>query len=656
MDRTTIAPWKAEEKEQSEKLHRKLQGLALVHPMSDELRKLIAWDMFLKPNQVAFVHVMHYLFRLLDPAEFKRRFFWPITDKKSEANFRSTTVEYLKHLNEKHQLHWANIKSYLVVMPGGMRFINFLLEFVGFVIQEQIKQREKSLGLETGTQNVSAKVMARQNAVMKEYASSYVVNLEENTCLLREKTQKIRRLMADLSADMGVPEEQLADDGFLDEFEANAALGVEQIIIQPTESKFDLEASLCGLKEAIDLFQVKQAENNQTKEAVEKALRGMRVLFDCDAATEDFYDPLGASKTDALLNGFNRISGTIAEQLDANDHYNESNAFVTTDLQALRVELTQSEVQLNNLLKKLNEPSKKEKESVTTIATASASAKGQTLAPATPRFESVISSKFVSTPPIRIDMGGGGGRNAPVRLALQDDFNGKQFDALSNSLLAPAPPRSARKLKVLDQSTGLDLNGTMNRSKINDPMQMLRTIHKNTSKAQTAPQANLSALGSKWKQMQASFGFDEAPVPGAAVISPQTSPTEPSDPFTPLTGTECTRIERLPRTSENNSSLVAKSAAVIKVLEVSRNVLNLSTSPSGRLDALVPHTESQQQDTPRLQLNDRTINDSLPVDPDFNIENDQNAFNVSHKFDFDQIGGDDDLQNISDSVLKDIIF
>lgn len=140
-------------------------------------------------------------------------------------------------------------------------------------------------------------------------------------------------------------------------------------------------------------------------------------------------------------------------------------------------------------------------------------------------------------------------------------------------------------------------------------MQMLRTIHKNTSKVKAAPQANLSSLGSKWKQMQASFGFDEAPVPGAAVISPQTSPTDPSDPFTPLSGSECTRIERIPRTSENNTSLIAKSAAVIKVLEVSRNVLNLSTSPSGRLDALVPHTESHQQDVaPRLQLNDRTIN------------------------------------------------
>ncbi|XP_037732456.1 augmin complex subunit dgt6 isoform X2 [Drosophila subpulchrella] len=652
MDRTAIAPWKAEEKEQSEKLHRKLQGLALVHPLPDELRKLVAWDMFLKPNQVAFVHVMHYLFRLLDPAEFKRRFFWPITDKKSEANFRSSTVEYLKHLKEKHQLHWANIKSYLVVMPGGMRFINFLLEFVGFVIQELIKQREKSLGLEAGSPFVCAKVMARQNAVMKEFASGYVDNLEENTALLRHKTQKIRRLTSDLSADMGVPEEQLVDDGFLDEFEANAALSVERVITQSTERNLDLEKSMCELKEAIELFQSKQAEHNQSKEAVDKALRGMRVLFDCDPVTEgDFYDPLGGSKMEALVNAFNRVSGPIAEQLDASDHYNESNAFVTTDLQALRVELTQSEVQLNSLLKKLNEPTKKERGN----ASGSASARGQSLQPATPRFDSVISSKFVSTPPIKIDLAGGIGRTAPVRLALQDDFNDKQFDALSNSLLAPAPPRSARKLKTLDQSAGIELNGTLNRSKINDPMQMLRTIHKNTSKIKSAPQPNLSALGSKWKQMQASFGFDEPPVPGAAVISPQTSAAEPSDPFTPLSNSECTRIERIPRTSENNSSLVAKNAAVMKILERSRNVLNLSTSPSGRLDALVPPTETQQQDIPRLLLNDRTINDSLPFEQDFNTEIDQNAMNVS-TFDFDQIGGDDDLQNISDSVLKDLIL
>ncbi|XP_070073373.1 augmin complex subunit dgt6 isoform X2 [Drosophila takahashii] len=653
MDRTTIAPWKAEEKEQSEKLHRKLQGLALVHPMPDDLRKLIAWDMFLKPNQVAFVHVMHYLFRLLDPAEFKRRFFWPITDKKSEANFRSSTVEYLKHLNEKHQLHWANIKSYLVVMPGGMRFINFLLEFVGFVIQEQIKQREKSLGLEAGTPYVCAKVMARQNAVMKEYSSGYVANLEENTVLLRQKMQKIRRQISELSTDMGVPEEQLVDDGFLDEFEAHAALGVERVQTQPTDRKVDLEKSLCGLKEAIEQFQSKQAEHNQSREAVDKALRGLRVLFDCDLVTEDFYDPLGGSRMKALVNAFNRISSPIADQLDANDHYNESNAFVTTELQALREELTQTEVQLNNIFKKLNEPIKKEKESAS--GSGSASARGQLHPPATPRFDSVISSKFVSTPPIRIDLAGGIGRNAPVRLALQDDFNDKQFDALSNSLLAPAPPRSARKPKILDQSTGTDLNGTLNRSKINDPMQMLRTIHKNTSKVKTAPQPNLSALGSKWKQMQASFGFDEPPVSGAAAISPQRSPADPSDPFTPLNGSECTRIERIPRTSENNSSLIAKNAAVMKVLQVSRNVLNLSTSPSGRLDALVPPSDSQQQDTPRLQLNDRSFNDSLSLEPDLNAENDQNALNVSHKFGFDQIGGDDDLQNISDSVLKDII-
>ncbi|KAM8701338.1 hypothetical protein ACLKA7_000695 [Drosophila subpalustris] len=120
---------------------------------------------------------MHYLFRILDPAEFKRRFYWPFTDKKSEANFRSSTVDNLKHLNEKHQLNWTNIKSYLVVMPGGMKFINFVLDLVGFVVKELTKQREKELSVEfdiTTLRDLNVQSMSAQNTFMKEYASAYI--------------------------------------------------------------------------------------------------------------------------------------------------------------------------------------------------------------------------------------------------------------------------------------------------------------------------------------------------------------------------------------------------------------------------------------------------------------------------------------------------
>lgn len=137
-------------------------------------------------------------------------------------------------------------------------------------------------------------------------------------------------------------------------------------------------------------------------------------------------------------------------------------------------------------------------------------------------------------------------------------------------------------------------------------MELLRTIHKNTNKPKNAPPANISSLGSKWKQMQASFGFDEASAPPAT--SPQKSSADSRSPFTPLNGSECTRVERV--VTETSNSLMAKSAAVMKVLkDASQSFQNLSTSPSGRLDALVagPPSDFQLELTPRLQVNDVTI-------------------------------------------------
>lgn len=142
-------------------------------------------------------------------------------------------------------------------------------------------------------------------------------------------------------------------------------------------------------------------------------------------------------------------------------------------------------------------------------------------------------------------------------------------------------------------------------------MQLLRTINKNSNIANTT--ANLSSLGSKWKAMQATFNFDEAP--STMPTSPKPTVATDQSAFTPLNCNERTRIERVPQaatadTSNNNSnSLYAiKSVALMKVLDASLNVQNLTTSPSGRLDALVPGPMPEQQSIPRLQLNDQTIN------------------------------------------------
>ncbi|XP_034488729.1 augmin complex subunit dgt6 [Drosophila innubila] len=656
MDRKMIAPWRAEEKEQSEKLHKKLQGLSLLYPMTEEMVKLLSWDMFLKPNQAAFFQVMHYLFRILDPVEFKRRFYWPITDKKSEANFRSTTVDYLKHLNEKHQLNWTNIKSYLVVMPGGMKFINFVLDLVGFVVKELTKQREKALSVDLDIatiRDLNVQSMSAQNSFMKEYASAYIDELKQLTARFRQCTQKIRDIFFEISKKTNVDVTLLLDDQFLEDFEAYNRKKCDQNIKQPLERIRTLEGPQGVLKDAMDRFLAKQTALKQNKESADYALRSLQKFFGTTTGT-------GNATGNALISALNGISDTIAEHLDANDHYSESNEFVTKDLQELRDNLQQLETQVNDVQKNLRLRIKEHNNNIS--GNVSQVNTLQLPVPSTPMRpvnsqpivkDNSVLIKFVSTPPIKPE-GAGAVRKVHVRLPLQDDFNAKQFEVTCNNLLAPAPLRSARKTKQQqDQFTELD--NTLNRSKIFDPMQLLRTINK---KSKPVAQPNLSNLGSKWKQLHASFGFDESTL--TVPTSPKPNAAIAESPFTPLNCNEHTRIERIPQAQvgDTSNNSYAKSAAVLKVLDASLNVQNLSTSPSGRLDALVPGPSIEGKVIPRIQLNDQILNDSQQLQSKCK-EIDVNQFiELPAKFDLniEEYGDNDDLLNVSDSVLKDIPF
>ncbi|EDW81125.1 uncharacterized protein Dwil_GK11189 [Drosophila willistoni] len=622
MDRTIIAPRKAEEKEQSEKLYVKLQGLGMLYPMNDELKPLVSKDMFIKPNQPAFLQVMAYLFRLHDSVEFKKRFYWPITSKKEEATFRSATVEYLKDLNEKHQLKFGDIKSYLVVMPGGLKFINFLSEFIGFVIREMCKTQEKSLRQSLGKdfdvlRKMPLKTMQKRNKLLKEAASSYVEDITENSALLKEKIQKMKGMISQMSNKTGVPVSVMMDESFIQNFEASNMQLIKERVTEPAARLAALEAPLCGLKEDMEQFQAKQLENSQAKESVNQALKVLGHSHQTESE---------GSKINALLSSFNKISETIAEQLDANDHYNESNEYVTKQLAELQLDLTQMQNQATEIQKSVNIRGKELHNNKNLPS-------DQTLeVPATPRINNLAAEhpfmlKYVSTPPIKLELPPNGSRNPQVRLPLQDDIvdANLQFEALSKTLVVPAPPRSARKGVNMDHT--LDQSSATNRSKILDPMQLLRTINKKTSQSHTnpnqtmQPKSNLSSLGSKWKELQASFGFEETtPVSSSSLLgSHERTITEP--------------------TGDTNSSLMAKkSAAMMKVLDASLNVQNLSTSPSGRLDPLVPLP-------PRLQLNDFTITNSEPLEMDEKLNSPLNL--SSNQQDFE-------LQNISDSVLKDI--
>ena len=179
--------------------------------------------------------------------------------------------------------------------------------------------------------------------------------------------------------------------------------------------------------------------------------------------------------------------------------------------------------------------------------------------------------------------------------------------------------RQSNRNNSLTEQSGCDLNTTLNRSKIIDPMQLLRSSSKkDTSKYKlTIPQANIS----NWKLRQSlllSDNDDEKPTPSknSNMIESHMKTPSPSlqqqSPITPFSSNDRTRIARTQfhldgsATTSTSLNYKKKLSAVKKVQDVSSNLANLSTSPSGRLEPLVT---VQDFTTPKLKLNDLSLNE-----------------------------------------------
>ncbi|KNC27947.1 hypothetical protein FF38_06126 [Lucilia cuprina] len=525
MDRTIIVPYRAEEKELSHTLYNAIQGLFLLHPPTEDLRKCVSEEMFIKPNQQAFFHIMHYLFRILDAQEFKKRFFWPITDKRSESNFRTSTVEYLKYINEKYQLNWTNIKSYLVVMPGGMKFISFLLDFINFIVQELIKQKEKQLNLDANSYRPQVSEanlwkMCAKNEVFKDMASEFVDTVENINKKFDDNSHKLMKQLEVLSQETGLSVEMLTDDKFLEDFDNSNHQLFEQHYIERTKKVIEMDGLIAELKEAMDKFYSKETGYKYDKQRICEQLRRIRDHFPIEQLEEESF---GTKMTDdgvninTLICTFNAINATMRNALKIDDQRPSVGEVVYSGLLNLKKDLQAKEARLDDFQKMLTISIKKYKSK----------------RPHTPEhpnihdtikrtLESNLLMKLVSTPSIKLVAPEGGGI---PRLALVDSKTGNTNDTTSNNFLAPScsTSRTNRHHSLVNQS---NLNTTVNRSKIIDPMELLRlTSKKDPSKYKTTtPQLNLSNLGTKWKQRQCLFNDEETPsAPGHRSLEDQSN-------------------------------------------------------------------------------------------------------------------------------------
>lgn len=145
MDRTTVfnstvaaAAHRQDEKSAGDEIHRNLHALALIHPHTDDLKRLLSPEMFLKPNSAAFAHVFHYLFKILDAREFRRSFRWPCSDKQDESTFRTAAVVLMNALIDRHKLPLEPVKMHSVVLPGGLKFMRIVYEFTAQAMRDTV--------------------------------------------------------------------------------------------------------------------------------------------------------------------------------------------------------------------------------------------------------------------------------------------------------------------------------------------------------------------------------------------------------------------------------------------------------------------------------------------------------------------------------------
>ncbi|XP_055634718.1 augmin complex subunit dgt6 [Toxorhynchites rutilus septentrionalis] len=137
-----------------------LNALSKRYSPSDQFRAVFVKGMFLKPNTKAFIHVLHFLFNIYDAKEFRKRFYWPIFDKNAESAFRSSTVEYVNSLVDRGKLEMEKIKAHTVVLPGGAKFMKFLLVLIKFVLSEDLRKAGGGTGAKVITKGDVEKVVA----------------------------------------------------------------------------------------------------------------------------------------------------------------------------------------------------------------------------------------------------------------------------------------------------------------------------------------------------------------------------------------------------------------------------------------------------------------------------------------------------------------
>ncbi|XP_053691231.1 augmin complex subunit dgt6, partial [Sabethes cyaneus] len=433
-----------------------LNALTKRYSPSDQFRAIFVKGMFLKPNTKAFVHVLHFLFNIYDAKEFRKRFYWPIFDKTAETAFRSSTVEYINWLVDQGKLELEKIKAHTVVLPGGMKFMKFLLILISFVLKEQLR---KNRGTGTGGKIVAksdVKHLLVYHAQWEEMGSRMREIFHSDLSLIMSRIQQIEDLLDELFQSCLGPAKQMNFEKLMQlwgtfnrtSFEENE--GRRQRLLNVT-AEYDKTVALAKRK-----LEPKEITLKLNADDLKETLYRLEVLFPDNAYRfRDVFDECGKIDAVKLFEIITFIFPEIEQHLKS---------FTVRSTESLKFEL-----------KELSRVAVKSDNLCHEIASLRRSlpfmeAKFQELI----NQEEIdelnndlgIRNKIFNTPPISINFqeegdNGGGTRPLPKRnrIALFDDDQVQQMNLrmrlLSSSVCQSVlkTPRSAKKVKPKDPST-----------------------------------------------------------------------------------------------------------------------------------------------------------------------------------------------------------
>ncbi|XP_070499877.1 kinesin-related protein 4 [Chironomus tepperi] len=167
-----------------------LRILTMVIKPNDHLDDYLTDGLFMKTNTQAFIQVTYYLFSILDLKEFKKKFYWPIVDKKSENSYRTNSVEFINSLIDKYSIKQEKIKHVSVVHPSGKKFMSLILDLIMITIKEVMKRKNYSTDVSLDLEKAE-EVVNTMHEIETELASSIKSELKT----IREKTNEIQELI-----------------------------------------------------------------------------------------------------------------------------------------------------------------------------------------------------------------------------------------------------------------------------------------------------------------------------------------------------------------------------------------------------------------------------------------------------------------------------